>query len=544
MKLANMKIGLRLALAFGTILALFIAIAVAGLSNGVRNDALMEALSDNFEKVQLGNAIAEAAQENMQYVAELIFNEERSAIEKIAAKLEANRQKNAATVKRLDALQFDAVGLKRYEAVKEKRKAFIDKRNAIIALLKQAKYAEGRLQYDQILVPSVLEYKAALADYGNHQKKLAGDTVADIVERNKQNRVMVLITVSLVVLGAMLGAFLITRSITRPLREAVEVADAVARGDLERRIEVRSRDETGQLLLALARMNESLRTIVGEVRAGTEAIGTASREIASGNQDLSARTEEQASSLEETASSMEQLTATVKQNAENARQANQLAIGASGVAAKGGQVVSQVVDTMGSINASSRRIADIIGVIDGIAFQTNILALNAAVEAARAGEQGRGFAVVASEVRSLAHKSAEAAKEIKGLIGDSVARVDSGSRLVDQAGQTMEEIVVAIKRVTDIMAEIAAASQEQSAGIEQVNQAITQMDQATQQNAALVEQAAAAAESMKEQATGLAQSVSVFNLGEAQVAAAAPGPLELEPVPESSPAANEARLAA
>jgi methyl-accepting chemotaxis protein len=293
---------------------------------------------------------------------------------------------------------------------------------------------------------------------------------------------------------------------------ALAAARQVADGDLTGKIEVRSGDETGQLLEALKLMNGSLVKIVGEVRQGTDAIATASGQIASGNQDLSSRTEEQASSLEQTAASMEELTSTVKQNADNARQANQLAVSASSVAVKGGAVVSQVVDTMGAINTSSRKIVDIISVIDGIAFQTNILALNAAVEAARAGEQGRGFAVVAAEVRNLAQRSAAAAKEIKTLIDDSVGKVDEGSKLVGEAGRTMEEIVDSVKRVTDIMAEITAASQEQTSGIEQINQAITQMDQATQQNAALVEEASAAAQSLQEQAQGLSIAVGVFKL--------------------------------
>ena len=290
------------------------------------------------------------------------------------------------------------------------------------------------------------------------------------------------------------------------------IARTVASGDLTSRIEVRSSDETGQLLQALKEMNASLVNIVSEVRTGTDTIAAASGQIADGNLDLSSRTEQQASSLEETASSMERLTGTVKQNADNARQANQLAASASEVAVKGGSVVSQVIDTMGSINASSRKIVDIIGVIDGIAFQTNILALNAAVEAARAGEQGRGFAVVAAEVRNLAQRSAAAAKEIKTLIGDSVEKVAVGSKLVSEAGITMDEVVASVKRVTDIMGEITAASQEQSTGIEQVNSAIAKMDAVTQQNAALVEQAAAAAESMQNQAGNLARVVSVFKL--------------------------------
>ena len=281
-------------------------------------------------------------------------------------------------------------------------------------------------------------------------------------------------------------------------------------------VETRANDKSS-LLFAMKSMRDSLAKVVGEVRSGTDTIATASGQIAAGNQDLSSRTEEQASSLEETASSMEELTSTVKQNADNARQANQLAVSASEVASRGGTVVSQVVQTMGSINASSKKIVDIIGVIDGIAFQTNILALNAAVEAARAGEQGRGFAVVAAEVRNLAQRSAAAAKEIKTLIDDSVDKVDSGAKLVDEAGATMQEIVDSIQRVTDIMSEITAASAEQTSGIEQINQAITQMDQVTQQNAALVEEAAAASEAMQEQAGKLAQVVAVFRLDGAQL---------------------------
>jgi methyl-accepting chemotaxis protein len=362
-----------------------------------------------------------------------------------------------------------------------------------------------------------------------------------------QSITVVLIISAITLLLSIALGFFITRAITKPLNQAVHVAQTVAGGDLTSRIEASSKDETGQLLQALKAMNDSLVRIVGEVRGGTEAISAASNEIATGNLDLSARTEQQASSLEETASSMEELTSTVKQNAENARQANALSISASEVAIKGGEVVGQVVDTMTAINESAKKITDIIGVIDGIAFQTNILALNAAVEAARAGEQGRGFAVVASEVRSLAQRSAAAAKEIKTLIDDSTSKVDVGSKLVEQAGATMDEVVASVKRVTDIVSEISAASREQSAGIEQVNEAITQMDQVTQQNAALVEQAAAAAGSMNEQAGKLERTVGVFKLdgmsAARQLSAPSSGAKTVAPARSASASASNRQVA-
>ncbi len=316
------------------------------------------------------------------------------------------------------------------------------------------------------------------------------------------------------VIAAVLSYFRLNRAIGRPLNEALDQFDAIAAGDLRRSVVITSRDEMGQLLEGIARMQRSLTETVRSVRGGSESIATATRQIAAGNIDLSSRTEEQASALQETASSMEELTGTVKQNADNARQASSLAANASEIANKGSAVVAQVVGTMGEINQSSARIADIISIIEGIAFQTNILALNAAVEAARAGEEGRGFAVVAGEVRSLAQRSSAAAKEIKELIDTSVERVQSGSALVDEAGRTMTEIIGAVQRVTDIMGEIAAASEEQSSGIDQVARAVTQMDEVTQQNAALVEEAAAAAQSLEDQAGKLRTAVAVFQLDE------------------------------
>jgi methyl-accepting chemotaxis protein len=359
-------------------------------------------------------------------------------------------------------------------------------------------------------------------------------------------RIVVLGALALTVALALVFGVLIARSVSRPAAQAVAAARVIAAGNLADPVPTGGKDEMGQLLAALADMRSNLAQVVTGVRGGAESVATASAEIAQGNHDLSSRTEQQASALEETAASMEELSSTVRQNADNARQANQLAVSASSVAQQGGEVVAQVVETMKGINTSSQKIADIIGVIDGIAFQTNILALNAAVEAARAGEQGRGFAVVASEVRSLAGRSAEAAKEIKNLISASVERVEQGNAQVDKAGATMTEVVAAIRRVTDIMGEISAASSEQSTGVAQVGEAVTQMDQATQQNAALVEQMAAAASSLNGQAGELVESVAVFKLGNDHAAPvrtpaapvrSAPG----KPLPAAAPVRSKAQ---
>lgn len=394
---------------------------------------------------------------------------------------------------------------------------FLDLQEKTISLANSGQWDEARklMSSNQPLVDKL---NASLEDHRQHNEKLADDATENALKTiNSATWSAVAVSMTVILVVSVMGV-LISRKIVSSISEAVEVAEAIASGDLTRKISVTSEDEIGLLMQAMSKMNAGLIDIVGNVRTGVSTIAAASSQIAMGNIDLSARTESQASSLEETASATEELTSTVKQNAENARQANQLASSASTVAVKGGEVVGQVVSTMSDINASSAKIVEIINVIDGIAFQTNILALNAAVEAARAGEQGRGFAVVASEVRSLAQRSASAAKEIKQLIDDSVTKVDVGSRLVEQAGATIQEVVNSVHRVSDIVSEITLASNEQSVGIEQVNQAIGQMDQTTQENAALVEEAAAAAQSLQEQAHQLEKTVSLFKLESDQLA--------------------------
>ena len=415
------------------------------------------------------------------------------------------------------------------------RVEFLKVGDQYLALINQGQKDEAIKLLEEQLCPVQRAYQASIREQVELQAQFTvgagqrAESQAGALQRD------VLIAAALAIGIAIFLAITIIRSITRPLAQAVEAADRVASGDLSGQIVVQSKDETGHLLSALQRMQQSLVNTVSTVRQNAEGVASASAQIASGNNDLSARTEQQASALEETAASMEELGATVRQNADNARAANQLAVSASTVAVQGGDVVAEVVETMKGINASSNKIADIISVIDGIAFQTNILALNAAVEAARAGEQGRGFAVVAGEVRNLAGRSAEAAKEIKALITASVERVEQGTALVDKAGATMTEVVSAIRRVTDIMGEISAASSEQSQGVSQVGEAITQMDQATQQNAALVEQSAAAADSLKTQAGQLVDAVAVFRLSDNATRHNSPAPA---PVRSSAPAAS------
>ncbi|WP_426210356.1 methyl-accepting chemotaxis protein [Massilia sp. TWP1-3-3] len=514
MNLRDFKIGTRLSVGFGSILLVLVAMVVlTNVLNAGNKAALMDGLAAaNAKSVQVAT-MKSAMLETGIAMRNIGLQSDVPLMQKEQEKVKAQSKRYDDARARLQGSNLDE-GEKKIiadiaAADKELEAAFKEVIGQVLAFNSEgaAKVIAARIDplngQTLTLLNKLVEMQQAAA------KVMLDKSVGD---DTRLKTMLYVIGAATLALGALLALF-ITRSIVAPLHGAVSIAKKVAAGELTARVKVEGQDETSELLQALHDMIDSLSRTVGEVRSGTETITVASQQIAAGNADLSARTESQASSLEETASSMEELTSTVKQNADNARQANQLAVSASSVALTGGSVVAQVVDTMGSIKDSSRKIVDIIGVIDGIAFQTNILALNAAVEAARAGEQGRGFAVVAAEVRNLAQRSAGAAKEIKSLIGDSVDKVDAGSKLVDQAGQTMELIVTSIKQVADIMGEITAATQEQSNGIEEVNQAITQMDEMTQQNAALVEQAAAAAESMQEQAQQLAAAVGIFKLG-------------------------------
>ena len=513
MSLANLKVGVRLGLGFGMVLVLMIVLAALGLTRMAEIQSNLDDITtDNMVEIDHIREMREAveaiaiATRNV-----LLFSNEEDIATEIKRIAQA-REHYTEEAKALTPMIKNDTGKAMLVKIEDARTTTWPLTDKTIQLAKARKTAEAVAVLIKEVRPAQRQWLEAMNEVMAYQKKKIESTIASAHSTYTSARTLVISLATLAVILGAIVAWFITRSITLPLQQAVMMASAVAKGDLTQRIEVKSKDETGQLLQALKDMNENLAGIVGDVRINTDSITTASKQIAAGNSDLSQRTEEQASSLEETASSMEELTSTVKQNAENAKQANQLAVTASGVAERGGAVVCEVVTTMDSISASSKKIVDIISVIEGIAFQTNILALNAAVEAARAGEQGRGFAVVAGEVRNLAQRSAAAAKEIKTLIGDSVEKVDNGSKLVDQAGKTMEEIVNAVKRVTDIMSEISAASSEQSTGIEQVNRAITQMDEVTQQNAALVEEAAAAAESLQEQAQQLFSAVSIFKL--------------------------------
>ena len=510
----NLKIGTRLGLGFAAVLLLLAGLVGLGLDSMASIQSRLNGIvTGNNAKVASVNKMMDSIRDIAILDGNLILLSDEAAMREEAKKITVARDRFSDARATLAKLLVTPAGKALLAGIDEKVAVLVPLNSTLSELALQNKNDEATMLFITRFQPAVKAVLGELENLDAHESRLSRAANDDASAGYAWARNLMLALGALAIVAGAVIAWFITRTITRPIGEAVQVAEKVAAGDISSRIDVHSKDETGRLMAALKAMNESLVRIVREVRTGTDTIATASGQIAAGNQDLSSRTEEQASSLEQTAASMEELTSTVKQNADNARQANQLAVSASEVAVKGGSVVSQVVGTMGSINASSKKIVDIIGVIDGIAFQTNILALNAAVEAARAGEQGRGFAVVASEVRSLAQRSAAAAKEIKTLIGDSVEKVEEGSKQVAEAGRTMDEIVGSVKRVTDIMGEITSASQEQTSGIEQINQAISQMDQVTQQNAALVEEASAAAQSLQEQAGSLVQAVSVFKLG-------------------------------
>ncbi|GCB02813.1 methyl-accepting chemotaxis protein [Ralstonia sp. SET104] len=548
----KMTIRLRLGLMMAGIGVLAVIVGVAGLI-GMRHANTR--VQDGYA-VQLAGTVALAESDSSLLSFRIVLDRAAMApdapgMEKAIERARMFLDRSDAAWKRYRALPATADGRKLADEAQGLRDVFL--RDGAQVLM-QALQARDEARINKTVMDVMPALYRPLGDKVTALNRLQMDEAKASYEASQHEHTMLSTLTTSLLLGGILAGGLLTwalrRSITLPLVRAVEQAEHITQGDLTHTIRVGRADETGRLLLALQRMQESLQKMVGQVRSGSDSIASATQQIASGNADLSQRTEQQASALQETASSMEELTSIVRQNADNARQASTLAGNASDIAVKGGEVVGRVVDTMAGINDSSKKIADIISVIEGIAFQTNILALNAAVEAARAGEQGRGFAVVAGEVRSLAQRSATAAKEIKALISDSVGRVENGTALVAEAGNVIDEVVVAVKRVTDIMGEISSASDEQSAGIEQIHHAVTQMDEGTQQNAALVEQAAAAATSLQEQASGLRQAVAAFRTqtgtqanvlptvpgvvrGVAPVVAPVPAPLAARPVPKA-----------
>ncbi|MRW83980.1 HAMP domain-containing protein [Pseudoduganella sp. FT26W] len=518
MKMENFKIGHRLIAAFSVLLVMLVAVAALGVSRmAAIQQSMIDITKGNDVESALASAMRLSVDDRMIALRNVVLLDDPAQMQAQVERIRSQAAEYATAEQKLRAT-FDQYGIQDDETrlladIKQRAEAAAPLMAQVQTLgLQNNNAAAVKLLMGELRDVQQQWQKGLLALVESERRQNEEATAAADASYAMARNVMVAISLVSVICGLLI-AWRITRSITVPIGRAVHIAQTVADGDLSSDIHTPDgSDETSMLLAALKTMNENLRVIVGRVRDGTDTMKTASQEIASGNLDLSSRTEQQAGSLEETASSMEELTSTVKQNDDNARQANTLAAIATEVAGKGGAVIANVVETMEEINTSSKKIAEIIGVIDGIAFQTNILALNAAVEAARAGEQGRGFAVVATEVRSLAHRSAAAAKEIKTLISDSVDKVDTGARLVDEAGQTMNEVVESVRRVSGVISEITAASREQSLGIEQINQAIIEMDGVTQQNAALVEQSAAAAEALQDQAATLSELVGKFVL--------------------------------
>jgi methyl-accepting chemotaxis protein len=510
-----MSLGKRLTLSFTLIIVLMTFLAgLAYVRIDDLNGEIGLIIKDRYPKTAIANDVKVQINEISRSMLSILIMSDPGQIKAEVEKIEKVSAANAETFATLDKILTDEKGRELLAAIVVIRDKFKPLQQAFITLVNEDKKEEAQLKFMFSMRPLQKKYFDALdlfVTYQNSQMDSAGDASSLVAG---QTKMLILILAVVAAIASTVIGYLVTQSIVRPLRKAVRIAEKVAAGDLTSDIEVQTQDEVGKLMQGLKHMNDSLHQLVFEVRSGAHIIASTSQEIAAGNHQLNDRTVEQAQTLQDTTSAMHDLTTVVDRSAQSTHEANTLAASASAVAIKGGNVVSQVVQTMGSINASSKKIADIIGVIDGIAFQTNILALNAAVEAARAGEQGRGFAVVASEVRSLAQRSATAAKEIKTLIDASVANVDAGSRLVTQAGTTMTEVVDSVQRVSAIMGEITAANREQSEGIEKVNYSVVRMDEVTQQNAAMVEEAAAAAGAMQNEANNLSQAISVFKLSE------------------------------
>ena len=543
MKLANLNIGKRLALGYGVIcVMLVVMIVMSNAMLGRINAGTDEIVHGRMPRIALTNQMQAEVNDIAIALRNMLLSSDAADHARQVDAIMTSRKAIDDILVQMKAALVNPKAIELLEQMSKEAALYKTGQDAMIKHIAAGDMEAAHALLADELRPLLRRLKQATSEQIALQSDIASQVALDAAATYRSTSMLMWGLGAGALALAVLVAWRITLSITQPLGRALGVANTVAAGDLTSRIEVTTRDETGQLLQALKTMNESLARTVGTVRVGTDTIAVAAGQVAVGSQDLSSRTEQQASALEEAASSMEELTSTVRQNADNARQANVLADAASNVAARGGAVIAQVVGTMDAINASSSKINDIIGVIDGIAFQTNILALNAAVEAARAGEQGRGFAVVASEVRNLAQRSAAAAKEIKGLIGDSSGKVADGSRLVAEAGATMAEIVDSVRRVTDIMGEISSASLEQTEGIEQINQAVAQMDEGTQQNAALVEEAAAAAAALREQSTLLAQAVSVFRIDGEQMLAASTAAVKASPTVAPARIASPAAL--
>ena len=509
--LHHWRIGARLFVAFGAVLALLLVVAVVAVWNlNTLSHTTRHMTQVTWAKADAASRLGLIAALNARRTAEQVFSDPQRR-QQLRDEIVASREAFVVSIKRLQELLFLDEGKALLAKIEQARGIYVQSQTKFYALLDAGDMEGATHELQTVTLVQLALISQYCQDLSDLENRLAQEDGAQAVAAADWARWIVIATGLIAAALGMGLAWVITRSITRPLVQAVGVAQSVAQGQLGNAMAIDRSDETGDLLQTLQAMDQSLVQIVTNVRQGSDAIATATTQIATGNLDLSGRTEEQASALEQTTAAMHELSGTVAQNYESGKQASALAETAAQVAMRGGKVVAEVVDTMEAINTSSRKIADIIGIIDSIAFQTNILALNAAVEAARAGEQGRGFAVVASEVRALAGRSADAAREIKGLIAESVGNVSNGSTQVEKAGSTMDEIVVSVRRVADIMREISEASQDQTVGIAQINQAMQQMDQVTQENAALVEEAAAAAQSLQSQAQALVQTVSVFH---------------------------------